>query len=490
MNVEVQHPPNVGSSSEKRPRHWPKASYDPRYDPIVDAGPGHNRDYAPTYWVGTAGPPPEDDGPVSEDFDAEVVVIGSGYTGLSCAIHLAEEHGMQPVILEANTVAWGCSTRNGGQAQISSGRLKRSEWIARWGEDVAKKMHNEVSEGFDLFRGLIARDEVDCEPQEGGHLYIAHKPGAMPKLQKESDLLNNTFGYGSRVMSRAELHERYVKDEEACGAMWEPDGTCIHAAKLAFGYQKLARKAGAKIHTASPVMGWQTINGVHHLTTPGGIVRAKHVAIATAGYTPPGMSDRTKNRLMPILSNSIVTRTLDDSEKEACGFQTGSPLTDTRVLRHYYRYLPDGRVQIGSRSAVTGSDAENPKHLSALRQSLARKFPALEGIDLDYSWWGWVDVSHDMMPRVFQPDPKHTVYYALGYGGNGVMYSAQAGKRMAQLVAGKGKDLDLPIFTSALPSHGILTPFRRIGQRAAYVWYQFNDEMIGQKGRESAPPPS
>lgn len=485
MDVEVQHPPNVGSSSEKRPRHWPKASYDPRYDPIVDSGPGHNRDYAPTYWVGTAGPPPEDDGPVSEDFDAEVVVIGSGYTGLSCAIHLAEDHRMEPVVLEANTVAWGCSTRNGGQAQISSGRLKRSEWIERWGVDVAKKMHNEVSEGFDLFRDLIAREEIDCEPQEGGHFYIAHKPGAMPKLQKESDLLNNTFSYGSRVMSRAELHERYVKDQEACGAMWEPDGTCIHAAKLAFGYQKLARKAGAKIHTASPVMGWRTINGVHHLTTPGGIVRARHVAIATAGYTPPGMSDRTKNRLMPILSNSIVTRALDESEKEACGFQTSSPLTDTRVLRHYYRYLPDGCVQIGSRSAVTGRDAENPKHLAALRQGLTRKFPALEGIDLNYSWWGWVDVSHDMMPRIFQPDSKQTVYYALGYGGNGVMYSAQAGKRMAQLVAGKGKNLDLPIFTSALPSHGVLTPFRRIGQRAAYMWYQFNDEILGQKIREN-----
>ena len=73
-----------------------------------------------------------------------------------------------------------------------------------------------------------------------------------------------------------------------------------------------------------------------------------------------------------------------------------------------------------------------------------------------------------MMPRIFQPDPGERIFYAMGYGGNGVMYSAQAGRRMAQMIAGKGAGLDLPIFTSQLPSYGILTPFRRIGQRLMY----------------------
>lgn len=183
---------------------------------------------------------------------------------------------------------------------------------------------------------------------------------------------------------------------------------------------------------------------------------------------------------MPILSNSLVTRPLTDSELADCGIQTKSPLTDTRTLRHYYRLLPDNRMQIGSRSAVTGRDAENGKHLEALQRGLARKFPALEDINLDYSWWGWVDVSHDMMPRIFQPNPDESIFYAMGYGGNGVMYSAQAGRRMAQLVAGDKSDkaFELPIFTSPLPSHGVLTPFRRLGQRFAYIWYQLNDEIL------------
>ena len=101
------------------------------YDPLIAPPRGCNRDYAPTYWVATAGPPPDDDGPVTGDIDADVVIVGSGFTGLSCALFLARDHGIKAMVLEANRVAWGCSTRNGGQGQNASGRLSRSQWIAR-----------------------------------------------------------------------------------------------------------------------------------------------------------------------------------------------------------------------------------------------------------------------------------------------------------------------------------------------------------------------
>lgn len=456
----------------------PRKPFDPAYDPVRADNPGEGKDYAPTYWIATAGALPADDGPVTGDIDVDVVIVGSGYTGLSCAIHLARDHGIKATVLEANGVAWGCSTRNGGQAQISSGRLKRSQWIERWGVDVAKRMHVEVSEAFDLFRDLIREPEVDCDPQDGGHLYIAHRDKMMPALEKESRLLNEVFGYRTRILGREEIHRDFVRDEEAKGAMFEPDGMGVHAGKLAFGYLKLARKLGAKVHTASPVLDCRLVNGVHHLRTPGGTVRARAVCFATAGYTSPGLHPLTKHRLMPILSNSIVTRPLSAEESETLNFKTRIPLTDTRTLRHYYRMLPDGRVQIGSRSAITGRDAVNPKHLTLLLEGLSRKFPILRGIEVDYSWWGWVDVSHDMMPRIFRPDPKQTLYYAMGYGGNGVMYSAQAGRRMAQMVAGKGGSLDLPIFTSQLPDHGLLTPFRRLGQWGMYRWYYLRDEIL------------
>jgi glycine/D-amino acid oxidase-like deaminating enzyme len=143
-------------------------------------------------------------------------------------------------------------------------------------------------------------------------------------------------------------------------------------------------------------------------------VRARAVGIATGAYTPPGLHPSLKNRYFPVLSNSIVTRPLTPQEKDACNFLTTEVITDTRTLRFYYRRLSDNRVQIGSRSALTGRDAPNPRHYQLLIDGLHRKFPPLKGIQIDYSWWGWVDISHDMMPRVFQPDPKQTVFYSLG----------------------------------------------------------------------------
>ena len=99
----------------------PLAPYDPRYDPLVAPNPGRGTDYAPTYWVASAGTPPDDDGPITRDTDADVVIVGSGFTGLATALFLAREHGIRATVLEANRSIWGCTSRNGGQGQNASG---------------------------------------------------------------------------------------------------------------------------------------------------------------------------------------------------------------------------------------------------------------------------------------------------------------------------------------------------------------------------------
>ncbi len=266
-----------------------------------------------------------------------------------------------------------------------------------------------------------------------------------------------------------------MREAEAEGALHEPLGTGVHPAKLAFGYLRAARAAGARVHTASPVQAIERDGAHWRVRTPGGVVRARAVAIATGGYTSNSLHARLRSRIMPILSNSLVTRELTESEIAATGFRTHQVITDTRVLRHYYRLLPDNRLQIGSRSAITGADAANPVHYRRLVQGMHVKFPVLRGIDIDYSWWGWVDVSHDMMPRVVQPNPAEPLFYAVGYGGNGVSYSAQAGRRLADLVAGRPARHAVPLFRGELPGH-VFAPFRRLGQRMLYQAYQRRDE--------------
>lgn len=460
--------------------------YDPQYDPLVAATPGAGRAYAPTYWVASAGAPPEDDGPVTHDFDVDVVVIGSGSTGMSTALYLAQDHGISAVVLEANQTAWGCSSRSGGQGQNASGRLTRSQWIARWGLDTAKALDTEIRTGFENFKALTR--EIDCDAFDGGHLYVAHRKEKVAYLEEQTRVRRDIFGYQAKMLTAPELREQYCDERDAHGAMWEPDGVGIHPLKFTFGLMRKARALGVKVHTASPVQGWQTINGVHHLQTPGGVVRARRVAVCTGGYTGQGLNPLVKNKILPILSNSVTTRVLTAAELTACNFRSQTFMTDTRTLRFYYRLLPDNRLQLGSRSSITGADSQDPGHLKLLTDAIARKFPPLAGIEIEHSWWGWVDVSHDMMPRIARPDPAQTVWHALGYGGNGVSFSTWAGKRLAQRVAGKDGGeavFNLPIYNSPLEYPNLFNlvrsqafaPFRRFGQFFLYKWYWMQDEL-------------
>ena len=475
MNQSIRH--FIGDSGQSR-TSLARAfdTYNAKFDPLTDQGLKGNEQYAPTYWVATAGTPPEDDGPLLGDIDADIVIIGGGFTGLSTALTLAEEFGTAPLVLEANRTAWGCTSRNGGQGQNASGRLYRSQWIDKWGLDTAKRLDSEIREGFDYFKTLVSG--IDCDAQDGGHLYIAHRGKKMAFLENEGKVMRDVFGYQTRMLSREQLHEEFVADQEAAGALLEPDGVGVHPLKLAFGYLKRARAAGAKVHTSTPVLSWETRNGIHYLQTPYGIVKAKRVAVATGGYTPNGLHPSLSGKIMPILSNSIVTRPLTAAELKEAGLNSTTFITDTRTLRHYYRLLPDGSVQCGSRSALTGADANNPVHLERLKEGLYRKFPSLRGIPIAYSWWGWVDVSHDMMPRIVQPNPEETIYYAIGYGGNGVSFSAMAGRRLAERIMEiQRPQFELPIYQSPLPSH-FFRPFRRLGQALLYRWYYLKDEML------------
>jgi glycine/D-amino acid oxidase-like deaminating enzyme len=462
-------------------------AYDPRFDPLVAPDPGAGCAYAPTYWVATAGAPPPDDGPVCSDVDVDVAIIGAGATGISTALFLAQEHGIQATVLEANRAAWGCSSRNGGQGQNASGRLKRSQWIARWGLDVARKLDAEIRWGFERFRHLTR--EIECDAYDGGHLWVAHRPKMLEFLRREAQVMREQFGYDTRILSAEEMRRHYCDDREAAGALYEQEGVGIHPLKFNFGLLRKARGLGVRVHTSSPVRGWETHGGVHHLRTPGGTVRARRVAVCTGGYTGQQLHRLVKNKLMPVLSNSVVTRPLTESELQATNFRSQTFLTDTRTLRFYYRLLKDNRLQMGSRSAVTGAEAEDPVHEKLLVDAIARKFPPLAGIRIDYSWWGWVDMSHDMMPRITQPDPAERIWYSIGYGGNGVSFSTLAGRRLAERVAGKdvGKDIfELPIYKSPLPYPNVMglvespafAPYRRLGQRMLYKWYWLRDELL------------
>ncbi len=456
-----------------------ETAFKPTYDPLYDRTPGTGSAYAPSYWVADAGEPPANDGALNKDVSVDVAIIGGGFTGLATALFLAREHNIKAHVLEANQVAWGCSSRNGGQGHLAWGRLSRSQWAQRWGVDMAKRIHKNTLAGFDIFQSMVGDENIDCNPKGDGNVLVAHCRSATDRLADESRFCNTILGYKTTMISRHELHELYMRDQEAAGAMVEPLGIGVQPLKLAFGYLRLARKYGARVHTGSPVSHWRTENKAHFLTTPGGIVKARVVIVATAGYTHHSLHPLLAYKNMPIMANSAVTDTLSSQQIKDCGFNSPIFLTDSRRLRFYYRYLPEEkRLQIGTRSAITGKDNDNPRHLNIIREAIRRKFPALAGIKIDYFWSGWMDISHDMMPRIVQPDKNQSIYYAQGYSGNGVSFSAYAAFNLARLVAGKKvDDADLPIFTSPLPGHP-LRPLRRTGQRLLFLYFSLADRLL------------
>lgn len=444
-----------------------------RYDPLVARSPGTGLPHQPSYWTATAPDEPEDDGPAPAAEDADVAVIGAGYTGLSCAYFLARDYGIRAVVLEANRAGWGCSGRNGGFARAAIGRDPWSKVIALWGQATARAMFRQALSAVGTVRELIAAG-ADCDAISPGHLKIAHRPSRAAALRAEAQLLEREFGYPAAYLTAEEVQSLHIGGTQSHGALRVPDALAVHPLKLAFGVHRLARSAGARVHGGSPVTGWTRSGSEHRLLTPHGVLRARRVVIATNGYTPEHLHECLRASTLPVLSHIIVTRPMTAQEKRASAFVSDHVLTDTRNLLYYWRRLPDDRILFGGRGMVHAHPGGYSGQRDFLLAELKAKLPALHGITVDHDWWGWVCLTRDLTPHVHHAAGDPTVLYALGYQGSGVAYGLHAGRVLARRLAGDDRDEPIPATASPLPKIP-LPAMRRMVQRAAYYWYRYQD---------------
>ncbi|MDH3228736.1 MAG: FAD-binding oxidoreductase [Alphaproteobacteria bacterium] len=442
------------------------------FDPLKSAHPGQGLAHPESYWAATAGTVPSGDGAVAGDIEAEIAIVGGGYTGLSCAYHLARNYGARPVVLEANRAGWGCSGRNGSFVRPGIGRRKYHQWVEDWGVDAARALFAEALAGVGTVRGLIRDGNIECDVQSDGWLKIAHRQSRVADLERDRQVLNDLFGFKAELLDPEAIAAGHFRGKEAWGALRAGGSFGMHPLKLANGIARMAQEAGAVLHEGSPVTDMTRDGGMHVLTTPGGRVRARIVVLAVNGYGPE-LHRATRGRVLPVLSNIVVTRPMTAAEKQDANFVTSDVMFDTRTLLNYFRLLPDDRILLGNRGPLRDAPATQARHRDELLAAIHRKFPALRAITADYFWGGWVAVSLDSMPHVTTAEDDPSLFYGMGYCGTGVSAAIQMGRRLAERIGG-GAAL-LPVLDTVLPRMP-LAAFRRLGQAAMFRWFRWRDE--------------
>ncbi|QSX41762.1 NAD(P)/FAD-dependent oxidoreductase [Shewanella cyperi] len=440
------------------------------YDPLVNPLP-HHLALPDSYWASTQALP-QPLPPLLGSHRAEIAVVGGGFSGLLTAYYLASHYGREVVLLEANRIGFGASARNGGFVLKGSGRLSYAQMAKRWDLDTAHGIYREFSEAVSRVEELISSGNIDCEPQEKGYIKVAHNPAAMETLKAGAEFIRKYFGGDAEFLSAAELRSQLLDHHQAFGALRLPDGFGLNPLKLLLGYRKLALDAGVRIYENSCVISQRREQGRYLLTTDGGELSAAQLVMSGNAYTPKHFSPLLDKRFLPILSNVIVTEPLTEDERLAAGMHSRQVTMDTRILKYYYRLLPDNRLLFGGRGAVWGKDEHRPEYPARLKQALNSAFPALTSKQVDYRWSGWIAASMDDMPHVYSQDGCG---YTMGYCGAGVSFSAQAAWRLAGMLSGVAAPA-LPLYQSPLPTFPFAAA-RRLGQWGYYHYGRLRDAI-------------
>jgi glycine/D-amino acid oxidase-like deaminating enzyme len=210
--------------------------------------------------------------------------------------------------------------------------------------------------------------------------------------------------------------------------------------------------------------------------TKAGSVTAARVIVATNGYTTESVSAYHSGRLLPALSNIIVTRPLRDDEKIAQGWTSRIMSSDTRDLLHYFRLLPNNRFLFGGRGGTDSSAAGAERYRAAITQEFHAMFPAWSNVEITHFWRGFVCLSHDRVPFVGALDDRQSVWTALAYHGSGVAMASYSGRAVARMMLDKKARDDVPGIITRRLAKFPLPMFRPLYLKGAYLWY-------GQKDR-------
>lgn len=428
-----------------------------------------------SFWEATARPLDIATAPLAADAQCDVAVIGAGYTGLSTALRLKREYGMDVRVLEAGEPGWGASGRNGGFSCIGCHKRSYGSLIKSYGLADTRRFYGAMKDAVALVRDLCRTHGIDAWVHEGGEISLAHLPNRWAELEEERDFMARVFGEKLELLTVDELKAKGLWAPQFHGGIRGDVGFSVHPLNYARGLARAAAQAGVTIHGRSRVTRWEESNGRHRLTTAGGTLTARQVVVATNGYTPEDVSPYHQGRLMPALSNIIVTRPLSEDERREQGWTSRLMAYDTRNLLHYFRLLPGGEFLFGGRGGTDASDRGSQPMKQHMIATLNEMFPIFGKADITHFWRGFVCLSYDLVPYVGPLDARKSVWTALAYHGNGVAMASYSGTALADMIAGKPEHLNLPSVLTRRLARFPLPFLRSLYLKGAYLWFGYQD---------------
>ena len=381
----------------------------------------------PYWWTRTPRPEPNtDDLPASTD----VAIIGSGYTGLCAALEVARA-GRSTLVLDSGLAGWGCSSRNGGQ--ISTSIKPSFDILARkHGAEAASAIIREGQNALAWIGEFVGREAIDCDFMVPGRFHAAHNPTRYEALAREADAQPRGLEVPVRVVPRREQREELGTDAYFGGVVYENHAS-LDPGRYHRGLLDRVTDAGAIIAACCPVNTIERSGSGFLLGTGRGTVAARHVIVATNGYTGP-VSPYMRRRVIPIGSYMIATEPFDPVLMDRL-MPRMRVVSDTRRVVYYYRPSPDRRrILFGGRVSV--SETDPTRSAPMLRRDLVAIFPELEHVRVSHSWMGFVAYTFDHLAHIGCHDGLH---FAMGYCGSGVSMASYFGMRVGQQVLGRAE---------------------------------------------------
>jgi gamma-glutamylputrescine oxidase len=399
---------------------------------------------------------------------ADVVVVGGGFAGLSAALELAQR-GFSVVVLEADRVGSGASGRNGGQAIVgfASGQ---GEFDDQLGAERSQQAWDMSVQAVNLIEQRIAAHGIDCDWQRG-YTYVADSRHKADALRAEFDD-HSRRGVACEWAEGAEVSQ-LIGSARYVAAFHEKTSGHLHPLKYALGLARAARAAGVRIFEGSPVVGLRRGASLMAVTAAGQVT-ARFGVLAGNATLPeygPQVAPEIAPRIMPVGTYIVGTAPLDPSLCERL-IPNHAAVCDNNFVLDYFRFSADHRMLFGGRVSYTTRTPSNLKGLMA--QRMGEVFPELKNRPVEFVWGGFVDISMNRAPDFGRLGDN--LYYLQGFSGHGVALTGLAGQLVADAVAGQAERFDLfaALRHRAFPGGPLLrTPSLALGM----LWHRLKDAL-------------